>query len=296
MNSSWYVPPKTEIQAVSKQFSSCLINGHYKQANLISRMLITQQWSPAVVYLNIIRKTLNQVGNLWHQGKLLITEEHRATQFCLLLMDRVRNTFKLPTPNGMKISMASIEDDKHVIALYMTADFFRWDGWNVEMLGGSIPNKDLVTYIDTNVPNFVLLSSTFPQSNDNLEIAIEGIKSLNKDIKVIIGGPAASLIKDTNQLIDGFAEDPVQAVSIANSLSESNPALIPLESVLLSLGEKIHSVRKNLDLSQSELSKKSGLARTFISAVEQGKQNVSLGSLKSISDSLGVPLATLLKD
>ena len=106
MNSSWYVPPKTEIQAVSKQFSSCLINGHYKQANLISRMLITQQWSPAVVYLNIIRKTLNQVGNLWHQGKLLITEEHRATQFCLLLMDRVRNTFKLPTPNGMKISMA----------------------------------------------------------------------------------------------------------------------------------------------------------------------------------------------
>ena len=97
-------------------------------------------------------------------------------------------------------------------------------------------------------------------------------------------------------MIDGFAEDPVQAVSIANSLSESNPALIPLESVLLSLGEKIHSVRKNLDLSQSELSKKSGLARTFISAVEQGKQNVSLGSLKSISDSLGVPLATLLKD
>ncbi|MQG24024.1 MAG: helix-turn-helix transcriptional regulator, partial [SAR202 cluster bacterium] len=80
------------------------------------------------------------------------------------------------------------------------------------------------------------------------------------------------------------------------SLSESNPALIPLESVLLSLGEKIHSVRKNLDLSQSELSKKSGLARTFISAVEQGKQNVSLGSLKSISDSLGVPLATLLED
>ncbi len=296
MNPTWYVPPKTEIQAVSKQFASCLINGHYKQANLISRMLITQQWSPAVVYLNIIRKTLNQVGNLWHQGKLLITEEHRATQFCLLLMDRVRNTFKLPTPNGMKISMAAIEDDKHVIALYMAADFFRWDGWNVEMLGGSIPNKDLITYINDNVPNFVLLSSTFPKSNNNLEIAIQGIKDLKKDIKILIGGPAASLIKDTNKLIDGFAEDPVQAVSVANSLSESNPSLIPLESVLLSIGEKIHTVRKNLDLSQSELSKKSGLARTFISAVEQGKQNVSLGSLKSISDSLGVPLSALLED
>jgi transcriptional regulator with XRE-family HTH domain len=63
----------------------------------------------------------------------------------------------------------------------------------------------------------------------------------------------------------------------------------------MSLGDKIHSTRKNRNLSQNELSKKSGLARTFISAVEQGKQNVSLGSLKSISDSLGVPMTTLLE-
>ena len=211
-------------------------------------------------------------------------------------MDRVRNNFRLPTPNGMKISMSAIEDDTHVIGLYMTADFFRWDGWNVELLGSSIPNNDLIKYIDTTVPNFVLLSSTFPKSNQKLEEAIGSIKALDKDIKVIIGGPAASLIKDSNKNIDGFAENPLQATYVANSLVETNPALMPLESVLLSLGDKIHTVRKNRKLSQSELSKKSGLARTFISAVEQGKQNVSLGSLKSISDSLGVSMAALLGD
>ena len=295
MNSNWYVPPKTEIQTVGKQLTSSLVNGHYNQANLISRMLISQQWSPSVIYLDLIRNTLNTVGTLWHQGKLLITEEHRATQFCLLLMDRVRNNFRLPAPNGMKISMATIEDDTHVIGLYMTADFFRWDGWNVELLGTSIPNNDLVKYIDNSVPNFVLLSSTFPKSNNKLEEAIESIKSLNKNIKIIIGGPTAALIKDSNDLIDGFAEDPLQATYVAKNLSESNPSLIPLESVLMSLGNKIHSTRKNRNLSQNELSKKSGLARTFISAVEQGKQNVSLGSLKSISDSLGVPMTTLLE-
>ena len=63
----------------------------------------------------------------------------------------------------------------------------------------------------------------------------------------------------------------------------------------MSLGDKIQTTRKNRNLSQNELSKKSGLARTFISAVEQGKQNVSLGSLKSISDSLEVPMKTLLE-
>ena len=296
MNSNWYVPPKSEIQAVAKQLTHSLVNGHYKQANLISRMLISQQWSPGVIYLDIIRLALNQIGDLWHDGKLLITEEHRATQFCLLLMDRVRNNFRLPTPNGMKISMATIEDDTHVIGLYMTADFFRWDGWNVELLGSSIPNNDLIKFINNSVPNFVLLSSTFPKSNTKLEEAIQSIKNLEKTIKIIIGGPASSIIKDSNMLIDGFAKDPLHATYIANSLADSNPELVPLESVLLSLGEKIHTARKNRNLSQSELSKKSGLARTFISAVEQGKQNVSLGSLKSISDSLGVGIVTLLEE
>ncbi len=296
MNSNWYVPPKSEILAVSRQLTSSLVNGHYKQANLISRMLISQQWSPSVIYLDLIRRALNQIGDLWHAGKLMISEEHRATQFCMLLMDRVRNNFRLPTPNGMKISMAAIEDDTHVIGLYMSADFFRWDGWNVELLGSSIPNKDLVAYIKKSVPNFVLLSSTFPSSNKKLEEAIESIKRLDANIKVIIGGPAASIIQKTNKYIDGFATDPLHATSLATSLAESNPELVPLESVLLSLGDKIHTARKNRNLSQSELSKKSGLARTFISAVEQGKQNVSLGSLKSISDSLGVGISTLLEE
>ena len=99
-------------------------------------------------------------------------------------MDRLE-IHSMPT-EWNEISMASIEDDKHILALYMTADFFRWDGRNVEMLGGSFLIKILL-YIDTNVANFVLLSSTFPQSNDNLEIAIEGIKSSTR-YKGIIGG------------------------------------------------------------------------------------------------------------
>ena len=64
----------------------------------------------------------------------------------------------------------------------------------------------------------------------------------------------------------------------------------------ISLGNKIQTVRKNRNISQHTLSEKAGLARTFISAVEQGKQNVSLGSLKSIADSLDVSLSSMLED
>tara|TARA_B110000438_G_scaffold60104_1_gene60300 strand:+ start:6117 stop:7007 length:891 start_codon:yes stop_codon:yes gene_type:complete len=296
MNSNWYVPPKKEIQSVCNQLQYSLVNGHYNQANNVTRMIINQQWSPAVIYLDLIRSILNHVGTLWHEGKILISEEHRATQFCLLLMDTVRNNFRIPQPNGLKISLSTIEDDKHVIGSYMSADFFRWDGWNVELLGSSIPNNDLITYIRASLPDFVLLSSTYPKSESKLEEAIQLIKTLEKNIKIIIGGPGAQLIKESNKNIDGFAENPLQAITLANSLVDSNPSMIPLETILMSLGYKIQTVRKNMNISQNTLSEKSGLARTFISAVEQGKQNVSLASLKSISDSLGISLGSMLQD
>jgi methanogenic corrinoid protein MtbC1 len=296
MNSNWYVPPKKEIQSVCNQLQYSLVNGHYNHANNITRMIINQQWSPAIIYLDLIRNILNHIGTLWHEGKILISEEHRATQFCLLLMDRVRNNFRVPQPKGLKISLSAIEDDKHVIGSYMAADFFRWDGWNVELLGSSIPNNDLITYISASLPNFVLLSSTYPKSEGKLEEAIDLIKNLEKNIKIIVGGPGAQLIKESNKNIDGFAESPLQAITLANSLVDSNPSMIPLETLLMSLGYKIQTIRKNMNISQSTLSEKSGLARTFISAVEQGKQNVSLGSLKSISDSLGISLSSMLQD
>jgi DNA-binding XRE family transcriptional regulator len=129
-----------------------------------------------------------------------------------------------------------------------------------------------------------------------LEEAIDSIKTLEKNIKILIGGPGAQLIKDSNNNIDGFAENPLQAISLANSLVEENPSMIPLETVLMSLGYKIQTLRKNMNISQNALSEQSGLARTFISAVEQGKQNVSLASLKSISDSLGITLSSMLED
>ena len=71
MNSSWYVPSKKEIQSVAGQLQYALVHGHYKQANISSRTIINQQWSPAVIYLDLIRTTLNHIGNLWHEGKYL---------------------------------------------------------------------------------------------------------------------------------------------------------------------------------------------------------------------------------
>ena len=53
-------------------------------------------------------------------------------------------------------------------------------------------------------------------------------------------------------------------------------------------------MRLRLRMTQRELGTVSGLDRTYISAVEQGKQNLTVGALLKIAQALRMPMGELL--
>ena len=60
-------------------------------------------------------------------------------------------------------------------------------------------------------------------------------------------------------------------------------------------GQKIKKRRKELDLTQEELAKISGLHRTYIAGIEAGKRNISLKNLEKLATALKVNPDDLLK-
>jgi transcriptional regulator with XRE-family HTH domain len=60
------------------------------------------------------------------------------------------------------------------------------------------------------------------------------------------------------------------------------------------LGNAIKVRRKRLGLSQEELASSSGVDRSFLSSVENGKRNVSLGAVAKISSGLKMRYARLV--
>ena len=62
------------------------------------------------------------------------------------------------------------------------------------------------------------------------------------------------------------------------------------DPLLVSLGRYLRSVREKRGWSQEELALKCGLHRTYIGAVERGEYNVTLLTLRRITDTLGIPL------
>lgn len=63
----------------------------------------------------------------------------------------------------------------------------------------------------------------------------------------------------------------------------------------MNVGENIRRIRKELDITQEEVSKRVGITQSMLCQIERGSKNPSLQTGKLISDVLGCSLEELLK-
>ncbi len=63
------------------------------------------------------------------------------------------------------------------------------------------------------------------------------------------------------------------------------------DPMLRQLGQFLRHIRKQRGWSQEELAHGCGLHRTYIGAVERGEYNVTILTLRRITDTLGITLA-----
>lgn len=61
-------------------------------------------------------------------------------------------------------------------------------------------------------------------------------------------------------------------------------------------GQKVNALRKGIGLSQEELAEKSGLNRPYISAIEQGKRNVSLEVIEKLAEALSIDIKNFFEE
>lgn len=61
-------------------------------------------------------------------------------------------------------------------------------------------------------------------------------------------------------------------------------------------GETVRAHRKGMGLSQEAFADKAGIHRTYMSLIERGKVQVSIGMAQQVADTLGIPMSRLWKE
>lgn len=70
----------------------------------------------------------------------------------------------------------------------------------------------------------------------------------------------------------------------------------PKRNLPIEFGKRLRALRRERSLSQEQLAELSGLDRTYISSAEIGKRNVTLQTINTLAEALGVDPSVLVSE
>ena len=286
------------VWRLKQQYLEAVLSGDANSAGFVVDEGLKQGCSLPDIYSRILIPSQIDVGQSWHEGKVNVAQEHLATQITLDQMNKLRSQIVPRTKIGCRVIVTTVEGDPHSVGARMVADFFLADGWDVDFLGASTPAPDLVELVRRRHIDLVAISATTEDCLPNLSWTVGSIANIANAPKILLGGSAVADQPDLATEIgaNAVALNLHEAVNEGRRLVGRNKTLIPLKQHLANLGQTVQELRKELGWNQQRLADLADLDRTYISAVEHGKQNLTLGAIVKLADALGVELGRLMSD
>jgi methanogenic corrinoid protein MtbC1/DNA-binding XRE family transcriptional regulator len=284
------------IERVRASYGEAVLAGNADVAQQVIDQGLLSGIIPSKLYLDVLMPVQIDIGARWHRGDVTIPQEHQATQITLRQMARLRSMLKTRLKLGLKAVVCSVEGDQHFIGAQAVSDFLMVDGWEVDFLGADVPTDHLVPFVKARGANLVCVSCSL---DSLVPVAAKLVAELHKipaGPKVMVGGAALVMNPKRAEEIkaDAVVIDPQRAVTCARELCGLLNSENALALFLRKLGHSVHEYRKLRGMSQQELASSSDLDRAYISAVEHGKQNISIGAISKLAKALEVSIEELL--
>lgn len=284
------------ISRLKRDYTETILSGDAERSHKVIDQGLAAGVIPSRLYLEVLMPAQVEIGARWHRGDVTIPQEHIATQITLRQMARLRGMLKTRLKLGLKAVVSSVEGDQHFLGAQALADFLVVDGWEVDFLGADVPTDHLVPYAKARGAHLVCLSVSLTSLVPVAQKVVSELRKIAAGPKILLGGAAfinqpglADGVK-----ADGFSLDPQQAVTLARQVCGLLNAENSLALFLRKLGHSVHEYRKLRGMSQMELADASDLDRAYISAVEHGKQNISIGAISKLAKALGLSIEELL--
>jgi methanogenic corrinoid protein MtbC1/DNA-binding XRE family transcriptional regulator len=286
----------SSVTKLREQYMAVAMSGDQVGAGTIVDQALALGVTPKNVYIHLLMPAQQEIGERWHAGEVTISQEHAATQITFSEMGRLRPMLRRKQPIGKRIVISSVQGDPHLIGGRMVADFLHMDGWDVDFLGADTPTPELVRFVKERKPAVVGLSVTLGQSVNEARNAATEIRKVLPGVKVVVGGFLVASDAKLAETIkaDAYVARVQDADNVARILIGLPKSTSSLPELLKAVGNRISTARKAQRFSQQEIADVSGLERAYISAVEHGKHNLTLGAVMRLANALDVSIEELI--
>ena len=284
-----------QTQPQRDRYARALLDGDQEEASKVVAEALRSGMEAAVIYMEILGPALARVGDAWGSGDLNVAAEHLATSITLQQLAYIRYAGRRRDDVGATVVVAAVEGELHHVGSTMIADLFHMDGWQVADLGGDTPTQDLIELVSIRKPDLVVLSVSLPDRADAAIRAATLLKSLDSPPPVFIGGGGISSLRNSDATpADLLTSDPMQAIRTARDLLGIGEESRSFDHYLKGFGQRVSAMRRERGWTQQELANRAGLDRTYLSTVEQGRQNLTMGAAFRIASAFDAPLSQLM--
>ncbi len=177
---------------IRKAYLSALLRSDTAQATKIIRDAEAAGIPIEEIYEDIIRMTMLEVGELWHQNKITVDKEHYCTSTTQMILSLFYPVIFSQPSKEKKIVTCCVGSELHEMGGRMVSDLFEYHGWESIFLGSAVPTNALVHAIDEHKPDLVALSVTMPQYLGLCHEAVLAIRKTYPEILIAVGGRAFS--------------------------------------------------------------------------------------------------------
>ncbi len=208
--------PYPELTDERGHFQTSLLSADYAGALKIAESILDRENGQEMLYMELIKPVMYEIGRLWENDRISTAEEHLATSIVGRLFAALYEKIPFPSPHRGKAIVTSAPNEFHELGARLLADLLESDGWNVLFLGANTPARAIIDFIGKIRPRFIAISLTMPFSLDRISEIIASIRD-NPDlnsVKILVGGAAFNAAPHLWKVIgaDAWADTPRNAI------------------------------------------------------------------------------------
>lgn len=181
--------PRGGFAGLAARMYHALVDGDEHTARAVAAGLIDDGVSVTTVTEEVFVPALRRIGSEWHDGRLPIWVEHRASAIVGQLLGEHH-----PRPRGRRrgtAMVAALAGDRHALPTSMAAAALREDNWRVHHLGADMPGDELVRFCREHPVDVAVLTVTNGSARRSAERTATTLEA--EGVRALVGRPGATL-------------------------------------------------------------------------------------------------------
>lgn len=183
--------------------------------------------SPEELVCDVVWPAMAQVERLHRDDRINTAVEHLASRINRTVADQLQAHLPRKPATGKRVLVACADEPHEELGAQVISDLFQSDGWEVYLVGGGVPDDEILSLVGQLRPDVLLLFGARAEAVPSTRALIEHIREVGTcpTMNVVVTGGIFSRADGLWREIgaDAFADTPREVLALANRLEPRGP-------------------------------------------------------------------------